>query len=388
MELIEVREKQHKGEFIQLPVRLYKNHPTWIRPLNKDIEAFFDPNINKAFNHGECTRWILQDEGGKTIGRIAAFVNNKTAEKDNDQPTGGLGLFECIDHQDAANMLFDRCKSWLEERGMEAMDGPINFGERDRWWGLLADGFNLEPNYQCNYNFPYYLQLFENYGFQVYFKGFTFIRNTFDQFHPRIMEKADILNQDKNYHFEHLKKKKLTKYGEDFRMVYNKAWANRDGVAEMSADQASSIMNKMKPIIDEKIIWFAYYKGEPVAFYINLPEVNQIFKYVNGKMNLIGKLKFLYHKLRKTNEKMMGLVFGVAPEHQGKGLDGALVMATAQMVQKDYRRYPILEMNWVQDTNRKMILVVKQIGAEIGKTHNTYRKLFDETKKFERLPLK
>ncbi len=388
MKLIEVTGQRHKDDFIQLPVSLYKKEPHWIRPLDKDIEAFFDPGINKAFNHGICTRWILKDESDNTIGRVAAFVNEKTSEKDNDQPTGGIGLFECIDNQDAANMLFDRCKEWLQERGMEAMDGPINFGERDRWWGLLADGFDIEPNYQCNYNFPYYLQLFENYGFQIYFKGFTFIRNTFDPFHPRIMEKSEILNKDKNYHFEHLRKKNLRKYGEDFRTVYNKAWANRDGVAEMSEDQAASIMEKMKPIIDEKIIWFAYYKGEPVAFYINLPEVNQIFKYVNGKLDLIGKLKFLYHKLRKTNKKMMGLVFGVSPEHQGKGLDGALVMATAQMVQKDYRRYPILEMNWVQDTNRKMILVVKQIGAEIGKTHNTYRILFDKNKVFERLPLK
>lgn len=388
MKIVEVQQQDTIKEFIRLPVRLYANEKNWIRPLDKDIEAFFDPKINKAFNHGECIRWILQDDTGKPIGRVAAFVNEKTALKDNDQPTGGLGLFECINDQDAANMLFDTCKAWLEERGMEAMDGPINFGERDRWWGLLSDGFELEPNYQCNYNFPYYIDLFENYGFQVYFKGFTFIRNTFDPFHPRIMQKADILNKDSDYHFEHLRKKQLKKYGQDFRTVYNKAWANRDGVAEMSEDQAASIMSKMKPIIDEKIIWFAYHKGDPVAFYINLPEVNQIFKYVNGKMDLIGKLKFLYHKLRKTNKKMMGLVFGVVPEHQGKGLDGALVMATAQMVQKDYRRYPILEMNWVQDTNRKMIIVVKQIGAEIGKTHNTYRKLFDETKEFKRLPLR
>ena len=387
MEIIEVKVKWQQKEFIQMAVPLYKNEPKWIRPLDKDIEAFFDPDINKTFTNGQCTRWILQDNG-KTIGRVAAFVNKKTANKDHDQPTGGLGLFECINDQEAAGLLFDTCKTWLQERGMEAMDGPINFGERDKWWGLLVDGFEKEPNYQCNYNFPYYQQLFENYGFQVYFQGFTFIRNTFDPFHSRVMQKADVLNQDKDYHFEHLKKKHLMKYGEDFRTVYNKAWAKREGVPEMSSEQAAAIMNKMKPIIDEKIIWFAYYKGEPVAFYINLPEVNQIFKYVNGKLDFIGKLKLIYHKLRKTNKKMMGLVFGVAPEHQGKGLDGALIMATAQMVQKDYRRYPILEMNWVQDTNRKMIVVVKQIGAEIGKVHNTYRKLFDETKEFKRLPIR
>lgn len=388
MEIIVVDNQQLKREFIKFPVDLYKDTPNWIRPLDKDIEAVFDPEKNKTFKNGECIRWVLRDNNDKTIGRIAAFINEKIKLKDNNQPTGGVGFFECINDQNAANILFDTAKYWLEERGIEAMDGPINFGDRDKWWGCLVDGFDIEPNYQCNYNFPYYQELFENYGFQVYFKQYTFIRNTFDPFHPRIMQKADILNKDENYTFEHMKLKNLPKYTEDFRQVYNKAWANHDGVAELSKEQSKAVMKQMKPIIDEKIIWFAYYKGEPVAFYINLPEVNQIFKHVNGKLDLIGKLKFVWHKWRKTNKKMLGLVFGVAPEHQGKGLDGALVMATAEMVQKNYKRYPVLEMNWIGDFNRKMILVVKQVGGEIGKTHHTYRKLFDETVPFERMKIK
>lgn len=378
----------HIRAFLELPLRIYKNEPHWIRPLDKDIEAIFDPAKNKAFKYGAAQRWLLLNERGEAIGRIAAFVNEKTANKDNKQPTGGCGFFECINDQLAANMLFDTAKAWLEAKGMQAMDGPINFGDRDKWWGCLADGFQIEPNYQCNYNPPYYVQLFENYGFQVYFKQFTFIRNTFDPFHPRIMEKSDILNKDPDYHFEHLRLKNLPKYTEDFRLVYNKAWANHDGVPEMSKEQAAAIMKAMKPIIDEKIIWFAYYKNDPVAFYINIPEVNQIFKHVNGKLDLVGKLKFVWHKWRKTNDKMLGLVFGVSPEHQGKGLDGALVMATAQMVQKDYKRYPKLEMNWIGDFNRKMIIVVKQVGGEIGKTHHTYRYLFDRSVPFERMPFK
>ncbi len=388
MKIIEVITSRDKREFIQLPVGLYKKEPNWIRPLDKDLETVFDQEQNKTFKNGTCIRWILVNDQQKTIGRIAAFINEKTKLKDNDQPTGGVGFFECINDQKAANLLFDQSKEWLEKQGIEAMDGPINFGDRDKWWGCLVDGFDIEPNYQCNYNFPYYQELFENYGFQVYFKQYTFIRNTFDPFHPRIMKKSDILNADPDYTFEHMKLKQLPKYTEDFRLVYNKAWANHDGVVEMTKEQSKSIMKQMKPIIDEKIIWFAYYKGDPVAFYINLPEVNQIFKHVNGKLDIIGKLKFVWHKWRKTNKKMLGLVFGVAPEHQGKGLDGALVMATAQMVQKDYRRYPILEMNWIGDFNRKMILVVKQVGGDIGKTHHTYRKLFDETIPFERMKIK
>ncbi|WP_422361453.1 hypothetical protein [Reichenbachiella sp.] len=387
MELIEVKSKREEQEFVEMAVGLYKGEKNWIRPLDKDVRAVFDTEKNKTFKWGVCRRWLLK-KNGRAIGRIAAFVNDKTKSKDNDQPTGGTGFFECINDQAAANLLFDVAKDWLKSQGMEAMDGPINFGDRDKWWGLLVDGFDIEPNYQCNYHFPYYQELFENYGFQVYFKQFTFIRNTFDPFHPRIMEKSDVLNKDPDYSFEHMKLSNLEKYTEDFRLVYNVAWANHDGVAEMSKEQSQAIMKQMKPIIDEKIIWFAYYKGEPVAFYLNLPEVNQIFKYVNGKLDLIGKLKFVWHKWRKTNKKMLGLVFGVAPAHQGKGLDGALVMATAQMVQKDYKRYPILEMNWIGDFNRKMILVVKQVGGEIGKTHHTYRYLFDRNKPFERMPIK
>jgi GNAT superfamily N-acetyltransferase len=152
----------------------------------------------------------------------------------------------------------------------------------------------------------------------------------------------------------------------------------------MSSLQAKALMKQMKPIIDEKIIWFGYYNDEPIAFYINLPEVNQIFKYVNGKLDLIGKLKFLYHKWAKTCNKMIGLVFGVVPEHQGKGIEGALVIATAGMVQDEYPRYENLEMNWIGDFNPKMIRVVEQVGGDIVKTHHTYRKLFDETKEFKR----
>ncbi len=169
MKIIEVSSPQEKKEFLNFPVHLYKKEPYWIRPLDKDIESVFDRVKNKTFRHGECVRWILKNEAGDVIGRIAAFVNEKTLNKGNDQPTGGVGFFECINDKAAAYMLFEQSKSWLQARGVEAMDGPINFGNRDRWWGLLIEGFDQEPNYQCNYNFDYYKDLFEAYGFQVYF---------------------------------------------------------------------------------------------------------------------------------------------------------------------------------------------------------------------------
>jgi len=383
----EVLSSSERKAFIHFPLGLYKGTP-WIRPLDKDIEGVFDPAVNKMWRDGEAARWLLKAHDGKIIGRIAAFINQKTATKDNAQPTGGLGFFECINNQEAANLLFDTAKSWLASKGMEAMDGPINFGDRNAWWGLLVDGFDLEPNYQCNYNPPYYQALFETYGFQVYYKQFTFARNTYDPLDPRLLEKAKLIRQNPDYSFRHIKKKEVEKNAEAFRKVYNAAWANHSGVPEMNQTQAVNVIRKMVPIMDEKIIWFGYYKEEPIAFYINLPEINQVFKYVNGRLNLIGKLKFLYHQWRQTNQKMLGIVFGLAPEHQGKGVDGALIEATRVMVQEEYKRYPYLELNWIGDFNPKMIRVAEQVGGDISKTHFTYRYLFDRNAPFERMPIK
>jgi hypothetical protein len=387
MKIIEVQSQEHIKEFLALPVRLYKNEKKWIRPLDKDIESVFDKEKNKTFRHGECIRWLLVDLQGKTIGRVAAFVNQKIVHKGNDQPTGGMGFFECIDDQAAAFMLFDTCKNWLQSKGMEAMDGPINFGNRDRWWGLLIEGFDREPNYQCNYNFPYYQTFFEAYGFKVYFYQLTFARKVKEPLFPRLAEKAALTAKDPDYEFRHLRKDEIGKLAEYIFKVYNRAWANRSENPELTMAQAHLAVKQMKPIMDVKLLYFGFYKGEPVSFFLSLPEINQIFKYLNGKLDLMGKIKFLWHTFRKTNRKAFGILFGVVPEHQGKGLDGAMVMAARKVLQDEYNRYDEYEMNWIGDFNPKMIIVVEQVGATVAKKHATYRKLFDESKPFRRAPI-
>src|SRR5688572_18587606 len=212
MKTVEVKTLAHIREFNLLPVKLYKKEPNWIRPVETDIEAVFSPKKNKLFHHGECTRWILQNDGGETIGRVAAFIDQKTVNKGNDQPTGGMGFFECIQDQKAAFVLFDTCKSWLQAKGMEAMDGPINFGPRDRWWGLLVSGYDREPNYQCTYNFPYYKDFFEAYGFKLYFNQLTYGRKMMGPLADKLDSKAELVAKDSNYRFDHF-------HGNDFNKL-------------------------------------------------------------------------------------------------------------------------------------------------------------------------
>ncbi|MEQ9592835.1 MAG: hypothetical protein RLN86_09565, partial [Cyclobacteriaceae bacterium] len=190
-----------------------------------------------------------------------------------------------------------------------------------------------------------------------------------------------------DYEFRHLQKSELGKLATYLRTVYNNAWANRAETPELTQLQADLIVKQMKPIMDEKLLYFGFYKGEPVSFFLSLPEINQVFKYVNGKLDLIGKIKFLWHSLLKTNKKAFGILFGIVPEHQGKGLDGAMVIASREVLQVKYKRYEEYELNWIGDFNPKMIVVVEQVGAIVAKTHHTYRKLFDESKPFRRHPI-
>lgn len=383
MKLIEVNTPELAQEFLMVQVRMYKQDPNYIRPLDKDVNNVFDPKKNKLLRDGEVIRWILQDDKGKSIGRVAAFINKKTMNA-NEQPTGGMGFFDCINDQAAANMLLDACRDWLQERGMEAMDGPINLGERDKWWGVLIDGF-YQPTYCMPYNFPYYQQLLETYGFQLFFKQYTYYRTVHDEIPEKYRVKAERVLADENYHFQHLDKKNLPKYTSDFREVYNKGWAKHEGVKPMTEAQAAAIMKQLKPILDERIIWFAYYKNEPVGFFIAIPELNQLFKYNNGKLDLWGKLKFLFNRWRGACKTMYGIVFGITPEHQGKGVEAAMIVSAGnKVINNPSIPYYDLQMNWIGDFNPKMMNLVEQLGSRIYKTHATYRYLFDRTKEFKR----
>jgi len=172
------------------------------------------------------------------------------------------------------------------------------------------------------------------------------------------------------------------------RTVYNKAWATFPGVPPMSPAQARTLYRTLKPILDEKLLWFGYYKGEPISFYLMIPEINQILKYMNGKLHLVNKLRFLWYKdVRKVIDKAVGILFGVVPEHRGKGVEAAMIHEFSKVAYSENFQYKELEMNWIADYNPPMMKVLEQIGATVTKTLVTYRYIFDPSIEFKRASL-
>ncbi len=386
MNIVEVKGKRSKRDFLKLPGIIYRNNPNWIPHLDKDIEAVFDTRQNPQFKSGELKRWVLYDNRGSPAGRVAAFINSNIAYTYR-QPTGGTGFFECINDRQAAFMLFDTCKDWLAERGMEAMDGPVNFGEKERYWGLLVDGFDKAPPYLMNYNPPYYKDLFEAYGFRNYYNQFVYRINTNAKLPPILEKKYERLINTQGYRFEHLKLKNIEKYAEDFMHIYNDAWSKvHQNFQPMTRERALQTFSRMKDVFDEDLVIFGYHNDRPVAFFISIPELNELFRYVNGKLDLWGKVKFIYHRWRGKCETIYGLVFGIVPEYQNRGLESALIMSLKNKV-CGQEKYKYMYITWLGDFNPKMIRIVEHIGSTRAFTLTTYRKLFDENAVFERHPV-
>jgi hypothetical protein len=387
MKLTEVLSKSDERAFIKVHILINEKNPNWIRPLDKDVLSVFDPKLNKYLQSGEVIRWILKDNNDRLIGRIAAFVNKRYKNKGDQFPVGGLGFFDCIDNQRSADLLFDAAKDWLMARGMQAMDGPINFGDRDKWWGLLTEGFH-PPIYNMNYNPPYYQKLFEEYGFETFYNQICWslsVASDSQQLDPKFYESHKKFDGNPDFKAVFIKKDQLPKFAQDLSIVYNKAWAKHEGNKELSPQQALKLLNSMKPVLDEKLIWFVYHKNEPVVMWLNLPDINQIIKHLDGQFGVWAKLKFFLIKTFGRNSRFIGIAFGIVPEFQGSGLDYFMIVE-AEKVIKSQTNYKDLELYWQGDFNPKILNISKNLGSKKSRNLITYRYLFDREKQFERHP--
>lgn len=373
MVLTEVKDKKTTKDFLGVVHRIYKDDQVWVCPLDEDIEKVFDPRKNNFHQHGSITRWVIYDDKKEPAGRIAAFVNDKKAWS-YPQPTGGIGFFECINDQSLAFALFDTAAAWLQGKGMQAMDGPINFGENDTFWGLLVEGFT-HPSYGMNYNPPYYRDFFNRYGFSSLYEQITNHLDINKPFPERFTRIAEWVVKKQGYSFKHFQIKEIDRFAADFIEIYNDAWHDFENFVPITRETIIESFNKMKAIMDERLIWFAYINDEPASFVIILPDANQIIKPLKGKLGLLEKLRFLYYRWKGVT-RMRAIVMGTKKSYQKHGLESAMFIKLKEYV-LPLKQYEELELSWVGDFNDKMLSIHEATGATFGKKHVTLRKIFN-----------
>jgi GNAT superfamily N-acetyltransferase len=369
LKIKEVNNHHDLIEFINVHRTIYKGNNDWICPLDKDVLKVFDREENIYYKNGDAKQWILQDNDGKNIGRIAAFFDKNHFKPE--EHVGGVGFYECIDNLNASKLLFTTAFEWLKKQHVDTVLGPINFGEKNAFWGLMVSGFK-NPSYKENFNWPYYESHFLAAGFEqhteqttseITYKDFDFER--FKKLSERVMKNPE-------YSFEHFKMSNLKKYASDFTEIYNQAWAHRPDFFPMTNERIMAELKQLKPIIMEDAIWFAYANGKPIGFYVSVLDVNQIFKQVNGKLNWLGMLKFIWYKNFGQVSRIRGEVFGVIPAYQEKGIESGMIISLYEAMQK-HHKINTSELGWIGDFNPKMHGLFEKLGAKTTKVHRTYK---------------
>ncbi len=372
--IIEVKDRKGWMLFHRVPHAVYKDDPGWICPLESDIEAVFNPEKNKTLENGEASLWVLLDERGKPAGRITAFIDHER-NKTQPFPMGGIGFFDVVQNKDYAFALFETAEAWLKGKGAKAVDGPINFGERDKFWGLLIRGF-YPPLFQENYNPPYYEGFFQDWGFLPFEQILTFRGDTNNIPAERLSKMMEMLCKRYDIRADHLHMDRLEQYAEDFCEVYNAAFRQFDHFKPLRTKQVFKLIEEAKPILDPKIITLVYFEGKPAGFCVCLPDINKLIQPARGKLNWWTIPGVLWRKWRAKEIIAKAMAFGVHPDYRAKGIAGVLLAHIAR--EENRRKYPVMYFTTIRAHNTEAVSVYLKMGVEIDRLHLAYRKALEE----------
>ncbi len=363
-----VKTDKQRKRFIDFPYEHYEGDEHWIAPLKMEQKKLIDEDKNPFFKNAEIALFLVE-EGEELKGRIAAIIDHRYNDHHNDK-TGFFGFFECVDDQTVANLLLKVASDWLRERGRTKMMGPANPSMMDEV-GILVEGFEYDPSIMMPYHKPYYDQLIKNAG----------LSKAMDLYAFRVTQGT--VNLDRMYRAEELVRRRIRRLDireidlknldqevQIVRHIYNKAWSGNWGFIPLNEEELEDLAKDLKLILDPKVAHIAEVDGEPVAFSIGLPDLNQALKHMDGTLFPTGIFKLLWYR-RRINRIRTALM-GVLPEYQGKGID-ALLHKEAIINGKEVG-YKSSELSWVLESNKGMISVAEKIGARREKTYRMYSK--------------
>ncbi len=360
--------KNERKQFIEFPYQHYSEDENWIPPLKMEQKKLIDTEKNPFYNNADIALFLAEQDG-KPCGRIAAIQDRRYNEHHNNK-TGFFGFFECINDQSVANLLFKVAGDWLKQRGHTDVLGPANPSMMDEI-GILIDGFEYEPSFMMPYHKPYYNNLITSAGLEKEMDLYAFRVTQANVTLDRIYRAEEIVRRRlPKLKIREIDTKNLDQEVEIVRNIFNQAWSQNWGFIPLSKEELEDLANDLKLILDPKVAHIAEVDGDPVAFSIALPDLNQALKHTDGTLFPTGIFKLLWHR-RNINQLRTALM-GVIPEYQGKGID-ALLHKEAIINGREVG-YNSSELSWVLESNKNMIRVAEKLGANIEKTYRMYTK--------------
>lgn len=369
-QIITVATVAEKKAFLDVPARIYQNDPNWVPPLRSSIAKQLSPQ-NFFSKYGQLQQFIAVAEG-QTLGRIVAAVNQKLIEKEEKQ-IGLFGYFECIEDFAVAKALLETACQWLRDRGMTEIRGPIDLSTHNNCL-CLVDGFDSPPMMMMPYNPAYYPKFIEQAGLQKAKDAYGY-NLSLDKPLPHKFEKAYQIACKSGITFRPLRLKNPG-FEQDCRSIYGlftKAFANNWSSTPRSEEEFLEEAKDLQQLVDPDLFSVAEDNGEMIGFWMGLPDYNIPLKQVNGKLNWLGMVKFLWYRRQINQARVIAMCS--LPEYRRKMVPLALIYLGMQGGIKKNKPYQRAELSWVWEDNFASRKLIEATGAKIYKTYRIYAKL-------------
>jgi len=371
MHLQKVNTHQQLKQFIQLPYRLYRHDENWIAPLRSEQWAQFDPQKNPMLTHCETQLFLLK-KGKEVIGRCSAFIDHLAVEHWG-EPIGLFGSFECIENEQAAQLLLEAAQDWLKAHGMTAMRGPWSFASQE--WGLEIEGGERPPVILAPHNPPYYADYFTKFGLNKAIDLIAYLADMKDGYRlpERYLKLTDRISDRfgvtvRPVDMNHLEKEVMT-----IVELSNRSISDNWGYYPVTADEARAMAHDLRQIVNPEALLIAQdAEGNPIGFGLSLPDVNTLLKGGNGRLFPFGWLKLLLGLKKIRQYRMWAL--GVVPEYQGKAIDTLLYKATHDAL-KDSQ--VCMEINYVLENNHRMNNALLKMQVKPIRRYRVYEKTIE-----------
>jgi hypothetical protein len=368
IEIITVEGGSELRDFINLPWKIYVPYPRWVPPLKKEVRRMLDPLKHPFWEFSQRILFLAR-RGQKTVGRIAGIIDDHYNRFHNEK-MGIWGFFECADDLEAAAALFSSVEVWGHSKGMAFMRGPLN-PSTNHEAGLLIEGFNYSPSLMMTYNPPYYSNLIESCG---YFKEKDLLAFLIDSNYklPEWMDRlAGKIAQKKGVRIIHFHPKKADAEFVLIRQIYNDAWSDNWGFVPLSENEMAVIGKDIMEFADPEMAFFIYYGDEPAAFCLVFPDINPLLKRLNGRIGLLGVLKYFFYKKEITGLRLF--MFGIKAKYRQLGLPMLAFHHIYEVVRKK-EKYRYMEMGWTLEDNEAINGLIAEAGAKQYKTYRIFRK--------------
>ncbi len=373
-----VESKSEIRAFAALPRRLYGSFAEYVAPLDIIQCDIMNVSKNPFFEHAEAAFWIAENNG-RAVGRISAQIDKLDATRDR-PGLGHFGNLAAINDAETVAAMFDAAEEWLAERDMTEITGPFNLSVNGES-GLMVSGHKERNMFLTPWDPPYLAA-------RVEAAGYTKARDLYSFEYTDIDSPIEMANRfaamsaKMKIHTYLAQASTIESKLDTVLKLFNDAWENNWGFVPMTREELAHMAKDLKLLLTDECLAIVEVEGEPAAFALALPNLNELSADLDGRLLPFGWAKLAWKVKRRAYTSGRLLLMGVSRQHRETGLGAGFALLAIEKMREGVAKLGIrtAELGWVLDDNKPMLRMLDLMNARRYKTHRVYRKLLVETR--------